>query len=370
MNRQQLLSRIGAHVDVTYASRYLQIRDAFGKAWWEAPLRTRFESCDNVWLVRPSRFILKSHRFPVIDRRSARRLARDIEAFMNARPGGGLTTYSFGVQGAETALMIDADHRVYHAYDRFDATPDWNDALSATEQRLLDAADLILASSDAIREHLSARTPKQIHVVPNGADTGRFEAAATLGRTPPELQGIRRPRIGYVGNINQKVDLALIAELAARHSEWSFVIVGGIVRLEAHMRDSHARCQALHNVHFVGPRPVTEIPEYVGAMDVNMMCYAIDQPIWAKSGYPLKMHEYLAAGRPVVSADLPAVRPFASVLQIARSVDEWEHAIAMAIEGNGTGSVELRRETARGFDWNLIASDLLDKLKALESGSA
>jgi hypothetical protein len=93
-------------------------------------------------------------------------------------------------------------------------------------------------------------------------------------------------------------------------------------------------------------------------MDVNVMCYRVDDRVWTEGIYPLKLHEYLAAGRPVVSADLPSVRPFGRVVQIASGVAEWQAALASALEGGGAGSIEERQALARANTWDRRVCEL------------
>ncbi len=74
--------------------------------------------------------------------------------------------------------------------------------------------------------------------------------------------------------------------------------------------------------------------------------------VWTSGIYPLKLHEYLAAGRPVVSADLQSVRPFGHVLAIARSPQEWRAAIVQALNAGGVADSEARRAVACDNSWD------------------
>ena len=68
------------------------------------------------------------------------------------------------------------------------------------------------------------------------------------------------------------------------------------------------------------------------------MCYRLGDDLWVEGIYPLKLHEYLATGRPVVSADLPSIRPFAHVVAIARDLQQWDRAIEVALTSGEPGS--------------------------------
>jgi hypothetical protein len=100
-------------------------------------------------------------------------------------------------------------------------------------------------------------------------------------------------------------------------------------------------------------------------MDVNVMCYRLADDLWVDAIYPLKLHEYLAAGRPVVSADVASVRPFSDVVAIAHDTGQWESAIEMALSGGGCGTTASRRAIAAANSWAARVSELELELAAL-----
>jgi phosphoribosylaminoimidazole (AIR) synthetase len=101
-------------------------------------------------------------------------------------------------------------------------------------------------------------------------------------------------------------------------------------------------------------------------MDVNLICNIVRDDLWAWGSYPLKLHEYLATGRPIVSSDILAVRPFSNVVAIARSCEEWETAIVAALAGQAPGSTAERRMVARLNSWDARVSTLTALLDDLE----
>jgi glycosyltransferase involved in cell wall biosynthesis len=100
---------------------------------------------------------------------------------------------------------------------------------------------------------------------------------------------------------------------------------------------------------------------------VNIMCYRLAADLWVEGIYPLKLHEYLAAGRPVVSADVPSIRPFEHVVAIARDPQQWERAIEVALTSGEPGSTAARRQVAAANSWNARVRQLEAELSALVS---
>jgi glycosyltransferase involved in cell wall biosynthesis len=159
--------------------------------------------------------------------------------------------------------------------------------------------------------------------------------------------------------LHPQVDYGLVAELAKRRRGWNFVLVGNVVPVsDTRAEFELAECRSLPNVFFLGAKAASAVPSYLTHMDVNLMFYRIADGNWIKAIYPLKLHEYLATGHPVVSADVPSVRPFSHVVKIANGVDEWDAAIEEALTCGGRGTPEQRRAVAAENGWNQRVTNL------------
>jgi glycosyltransferase involved in cell wall biosynthesis len=149
--------------------------------------------------------------------------------------------------------------------------------------------------------------------------------------------------------------------LAQARPAWNFVFVGGIPKgVDRNERGEKELelCRKCPNVHFLGEKHRTEVPAYLSNMDVNLMLYRLSNETWIKAVYPLKLHEYLAVGKPIVSADLPAVREFSDVVRIATGFAEWQQAIEDALHAGGTGTESERRAIAAQNTWDARAAML------------
>jgi glycosyltransferase involved in cell wall biosynthesis len=186
---------------------------------------------------------------------------------------------------------------------------------------------------------LLKKVTRDIMILPNGADVAAFDNTITNLEAPPEdLKDIPHPRLGWVGSLHAEVDYSLIFELASRRPAWNFVLIGQVTtHVNARADAERIQCDSLPNVHFLGSKRIDEIPRYLAHMDVNLMIYRLSDHSWIKAIYPLKLHEYLAVGHPVVSANVPSVRPFSKVVRIADGTDDWQLAISEALEGGGPG---------------------------------
>lgn len=361
MNRQQVLSRLGKRFPILYSTgaRSTWDREFFSRG--AGGLFGKFSARDSVVIDEPPFLPFRVPGIAALDsaaiRLIARRWRRQLDRFGDAP----LVAYLFH---PDYEVFLDAlrpDYLVYHAYDLLSRTPSWG----ASEQRqmqVLRDANLIIATSKVIAEDLQARCNRPVTVVPNGVDFEAFQAPAAA--EPADLAALPRPRIAHVGRLNRKIDIELMAELARRHPDWSVILIGPVVDLDERDTRIHAQCRSIPNLHLLGAKPRDELPGYMHAIDVGLLAYRTGV-LWTEGIYPLKLHEYLASGLPIVSADIPAVRDFPDVVRIARSVDEWSNAIEAALADTVPERRTLRVETARANSWTRRAETIESLLREI-----
>lgn len=372
MNRQHILSRLAQRGwPVTYSTGPLSIWQRGSHEWKMAPWFSTYETCDGVQIDLPGRSLLRWPSMASYDRFVTRRHAAKLRSRCSAQDA---LAYVFHPGLRDIAAAMNCRWTVYHAYDIYAQQPDWSDELAAAQDALLREADLVIASSPTVAEALHGRGRDDVLVLPNGGDAAAFEAGSDLP-CPEDLARIPHPRIGYIGSVNRKVDFPMIAAVATRRQDWHWIFVGplatkggGAPANDAKIAAAFAQCQALPNVHFLGNKPHTVLPAYAAHMDVNTMCYRSD-PGWWTAAAPLKLHEYLAAGRPVVSVDLRDIRAFADVVSFVAAPDGWMGALEAALADRSAQSVERRRRTARANSWDSRVDLLEENLVRVTSGA-
>lgn len=241
---------------------------------------------------------------------------------------------------------------IYHAVDEYAGYTGVGDARArrmwVQEARLLDAVDLTLVASPTLRD--AKQGPgRHIEWVENAVDFQAFRAAAaSKKREPPELARIARPRLGYSGLVGRRLNLDLLLGLARARPEWSIVLLGTIdARLVERQLAQAAR---LPNFHLLGARPVEEVPYYVKSFDVALMPYQRNLETMHIS--PLKLYEYLALGRPVISTDIPAARRCEDFVTIAADGADFEDACARALAGRTPTARQERIQFASEHTWD------------------
>jgi len=215
------------------------------------------------------------------------------------------------------------------------------------EKRLLKKADLVIVTHDNLRRSKESLT-KSIYVIPNGAEVEHFGKAA-LAETPlaPEMSRYAKPIIGFLGAVQYWIDFDLIRHIALARPTWSLVLVGPVGRLARvdKVRD-------LPNVHLLGRRRYEELPSFLKTWDVCINPYILDET--AENCSPLKLYEYLASGKPIVSVDMPEARKFEGLVDIASDYDDFVRKIDRILQDptEQDQRAKLRIEAVARHSWD------------------
>lgn len=203
---------------------------------------------------------------------------------------------------------------VYHCVDDIAAQQGIDGpSFRAAEGRFAARADLVLASAPALAERLGELAGNVLYV-PNVADTELFASALRDGPTDAGMGHLPSPRIVFTGAlVTTKLDMGLLLVLARSHRDWSFALVGPTGPGDP--RADMSGLAAEPNIHLLGPRLYEELPSVLRGADAGLIPYAVNE--LTKSIFPMKVYEYLAAGLPVVTTPLPALRGVEGVLTAA-----------------------------------------------------
>jgi glycosyltransferase involved in cell wall biosynthesis len=272
-----------------------------------------------------------------------RTITRELKRIgMDGRP----VLYVFGPNAAPWIRGLPRHRLVYHCVDRWGAFERYDAAwIEACERELCRRADIVFASATDLVEHCRGYGA-EVTYVPHGVDHAHFARALEPGPLPPELDRIAGPRIGFFGLIHEWVDTDLIAALADR-LPYSFVLLG------ASNQDLSALI-ARSNVHALGRRPYTELPDWCRGFHAAIVPFRVSE--LTLSVNPIKLREYAAAGIPVVATGLPEIRRCSDIAVCPDGVDEWVAALRAAVE-RGQDLDERRRQSARvrDQDWSGVA---------------
>lgn len=248
---------------------------------------------------------------------------------------------------------LDAQLVVYHCYDEVAAFAGAEpERIRDQERRLLQCADVVFAVSPGLCRRKRAVNPN-VFLVRNGVDAARFGAArAPATAVPADIASIKRPVVGCVTRVvPEYFDAGLLRQVFSRRPDWSLVVVGPETGEQAFGRAELRALQALPNVHFLGLRPFDSLPGYLKAMDVCLIPYRLTENKLLAD--PLKVYEYLAAGKPVVSVPLEELADdVARLVAVGPDAETWIAAIEDALASDNSERQDARQAVAFANTWD------------------
>lgn len=345
--RHQILRRLAQHMPVVWIDSVFNWRDYF------VPGGRRFLRGDN-WILpttglqvfepgvtRAGYVQVQALRRRMLTSRLAlarrRLLSQGVEK---------IALYIWRPAFAEALELVEYDFACYHIDDEYSFSP------TAVENRpeeiqLIQRVDQVIVHTPALYEKKGGINPHTA-IIPNGVD---YQTFTTPHPIPADLAAIPGPRVGYMGLIKKQLDLGCLIELARARPNYSFVMVGPVGNISG-KEEQLAALQQLRNVHFLGIKPAAALAAYAQHFDVCLMCYEVND--YTNYIYPLKLHEYLAAGKPIVSAAIRTAKVFADIIEIADDQAHWLAALdrAMLSDAHSAELVARRQACAREYDWN------------------
>ena len=328
---QHLMCRFSREMDVIYweepveigprETAYLQVREA--------------QNAPNVRIVVPH----LPQNMPGDAREAA--LKRLLDAHV-ASIRGGLIAWYYTPMMLPFSRDLEPTVTVYDAMDELSKFKFAPAQLLDLENELLSQADIVFTGGSSLHEAKKGRHAN-IHCFPSSVDRVHFLKARARQFDPADQEDLPKPRLGFYGVIDERFDTELLDKVAQMRPEWSFVMLGPVVKI------SEEDLPKRTNIHYLGGKTYAELPAYLSGWDVALMPFAMNESTQFIS--PTKTPEYLAGGKPVVSTPIKdVVRHYGHLegVEIASSPEEFVAACEK--------SLELSHE--RGGSW-LAEADLM-----------
>jgi glycosyltransferase involved in cell wall biosynthesis len=228
--------------------------------------------------------------------------------------------------------------------------------IASLEERLCRRADIVFAASSKLVARKLPFNPKT-YLAAHGVDYDLFRQALDPGTpVPDDIAKLAPPIIGFYGTLDDWIDFGLIEHLAKSRPDWNFVLIGKPI--------VDTRRLELPNVHLLGRRPHSQLPNYCRAFTVGIIPYLITDRMQYVN--PIKLREYLSAGVPVVSTPVPEVLHYATHCAIANGGVEFERCIARAIEEDSLERRSARSAAMRLETWEHKVHLVTDRVMELQ----
>ncbi|MDB6104323.1 MAG: UDP-galactopyranose mutase, partial [Gammaproteobacteria bacterium] len=199
-----------------------------------------------------------------------------------------------------------------------------------------------------------------VHCFPSSVERAHFAAALDPGIDHPEQKDLGRPRLGFFGVIDERIDLELLEILGDAHPEWELIVVGPVVKIDP------ARLPRRPNIHFFGRRTYSELPKFVAGWDVCLLPFAINAATRFIS--PTKTLEYMAAEKPIVSTPITDVLgPYGKIVQIAKGAPSFVRTCESALDPSRDRLQELAlmRQVVAQSSWDTTAERMHELIEDL-----
>jgi glycosyltransferase involved in cell wall biosynthesis len=320
--------------------QHLLVRAAkdYSVLFFEEPLRTESDCAEIASSITPEGVRVLT---PLIPSQCAGGTAIELQRKMldmvigEARPSR-LIRWYYTPMALQFSSHLQAEACVYDNMDELSCFRDAPAHLVELEEEMMACASVVFTGGQSLFEAKKHRHAN-IHAFPSSIDATHFRQARNLlPRVPEDQAGIPLPRIGYFGVIDERLDLELLAELAAMRPAWQFVMIGPVVKIDA------ATLPRGPNLHWLGQKAYADLPGYLAGWQAGIMPFAINEATRFIS--PTKTPEFLAAGTPVVSSPIAdVVRPYGE-----------EGLVAIASEAEGFAAA-VERLLTMGSDVQWLA---------------
>lgn len=241
---------------------------------------------------------------------------------------------------------------VYQRTDRHECFSDAvHDMIKSDDNWLKARSDLTVFCSSYLFEQEFDQC-RDACLVDHGVDFEQFSTVEeNPSREPEDIRGLPRPRVGFVGGIDSHTfDPELFLNVARQLSDVQFVLVGGC--------SLPAGWCPLSNVTLLGKKPYAEVARYMAACDVLIMPW--NHSRWIEACNPVKLKEYLATGRPVVSTSFPELVRYQKHVTVADTPKDFVRAIRQALTAGLDPS--RGRDLVRNATWTAKADEVLANL--------
>jgi teichuronic acid biosynthesis glycosyltransferase TuaH len=254
----------------------------------------------------------------------------------------------------EAAHLLDADIAPQSIYD---ITDDWTkfsgnqsqlDVITNQDATLCNSCDyVIVCSQQLFDDKASLVDPERLHMIPNGVHVDHYVTVTDHSKQlHPLTLDWQRPVFGYTGTIHgDRVDVDLVAQIAKSNPNATIAMVGPNLLAG----EDRTRLLKHSNIVFTGAMPYSELPEIMRAFDVCMVPHLVTP--FTESLNPIKLWEYLAAGKPIVSTNVSGFRDFPDLVHVAESYDVFLKNLDIAL--NEDSSIAVARQTvAQQHSWD------------------
>ena len=311
------------------------------KNWWKGLRKVE----ENLYLLAPPPTLPFGNKIRVINKINQWMIAQSVKRRLKSFKGYQIDLYSFLPNAVDMLPSLPVRKIVYDCVDDHGAFTGLinADVVYQMEKELMRKAHVSFATAKQLMDERKDWS-EHFYLIPNGAEYEHFALANKELPPPIDLKNVSHPIVGFVGGISDWIDIPLLTAVAKKMPDLSFVFIGPVATNVDELK-------SLPNVKMLGSKPYQMLPEYIAQFDSCLIPFRINK--LTESVNPIKMFEYLSAGKPIVSTPLPEVLAFKQVVEIANNEQEMIDAIRLTIQSQDDDQIVGRRqEVGKENSWD------------------
>ena len=251
----------------------------------------------------------------------------------------------------ETSSLLPDSELIYDCMDHHEGFGNVSEEVLSIERALMRNADLTITTSTWLDEIVSQHTQSRV-LIRNAGEYDHFAVRPADVYVDPQ----KRKIVGYYGAIAEWFDVQLLENVAKAFPQHCILMIG------ADTVGARAQLAHLNNVTFTGEMPYSELPKYLHAFDVCLLPFQVIPLTLATN--PVKVYEYLSAGKPVVSVDLPEIKQFENLVHAAATTEDFINAIDEELNAvDALDRVPARQAFAKNQTWGHRAEQMIKRIE-------
>lgn len=250
--------------------------------------------------------------------------------------------------------IID-DFKIPYIYDCMDNHQGFSDNSKDNinlEKLLFKDSNYTVVTSNYLNEIAIKNNVKNIKIIKNAGEFEHFNISQKKLSIPDDISSIKTKIIGYYGAIADWFDIDILEELAVNHKDKTIVLIGNVTNNKVEKLS-----QKYKNIVLLGEKPYSILPNYLKKFDVCIIPFVLNELI--KATHPVKIFEYLAAGKPIVSIELPEISDLNKVVIFSNKKDFFKK-INIALKTEEKSVIESRINVAKKNTWEIRANTLIN----------
>jgi glycosyltransferase involved in cell wall biosynthesis len=333
-------------------------------AAWKSPRLRQLK--DNLWLWQPPLLPPGRYYSTWLNRLGQSILVHHVKKLMGMLKMESPILWLYPPQSSPLLGEFGELLSIYHCIDHFSGNQDGvkRQVMQMEEKDLLQQVDIVFTHSQGLLKRYQGITRRQITLIPSAADVEYFQGTTSID---PLLSHIPHPRLCVMGTLDARLDGTLLLEMFHERPTWQLVLIGAIHRERINLR----KLLELPNVHCMGPQPFERLPALLNGLDIFLIPYVLDELTRYIS--PIKLYEYLAVGKPVVSTNLPEISQFIPYIRMATGKADFIQQVEAALTTDTPDQQVARRNEAKKHSWtnrlDLMCQVIEDCLKEKSNGA-